>query len=905
MARRTTRAAPRSLTRRVLRSNRSATATACESRARWAGVEPLEDRQLLTVSIVFDYSLDANNFFDTQAKKDLLQLAANTLTGNMTDTLTAITPSSGNTWNMSITNPATGAGQSISNPTIPANTIVIYAGGRNLGGTLGIGGPSGFGASGNQAFFDTIIGRGQAGALAAPATDFSPAGGAITFNTTANWFFGATTSGLASPQNDFLSVALHELGHALGFGTANSFTTFVSSGTFIGAKSEAAHGGTAVPLDPNNAHWAEGTNGGGQEAAMDPTLTVGTRKNFTALDFAGLDDLGWDFNTGPVPDPDDQISEANAKPLLVLKTPVLDSISPDGTDVDMFRFTATAGQRIGFDINLSSGSPVNSFLRIFNSAGAQLALNDDGSAPGEPFQPGTSYVENTFPVAGTYYVAVSGAGNTAYDPIAGTGDTVGSAGTYSLVLTDIDTNDQISEVAANTPLAFNIANNASINPANNDVDLFPFVATAGQKIGFDIDHASGSLNSFLRIFDSAGNPLASNNDGAAPGEVLGTDSYLEFTFASPGTYFLGVSANANTAYNALSGLGDANGASTGVYSITLTNIAVADTDPNDQISEITNTPLVIGAVNNASISPTNTDVDLFQFTATAGQKIGFDIDHASGTLNSFLRIFTAAGVQLASNNDGAAPGEVLGTDSYVEVTFPNPGTYYVGVSANPNTAYDAVTGGGDVAGTTTGVYSLTLTNIAVADTDPNDQISEITNVPLVIGAVNNASISPTNTDVDLFQFTATAGQKIGFDIDHASGTLNAFLRLFDSAGNQLASNNDAAAPREVLGTDPYLEFTFANPGTYYVGVSANPNTSYNVLTGAGDVAGTTTGVYSLTLTNIAAAPAALATQPAASAALLPSADQIDALALVTPTNTRRHAKNASHERHTDILRRVV
>jgi hypothetical protein len=36
-----------------------------------------------------------------------------------------------------------------------------------------------------------------------------------------------------------------------------------------------------------------------QEAAMDPSITVGTRKLFTDLDYAGLADVGWE--TAAVP----------------------------------------------------------------------------------------------------------------------------------------------------------------------------------------------------------------------------------------------------------------------------------------------------------------------------------------------------------------------------------------------------------------------------------------------------------------------------------------------------------------------------------------------------------------------------------------------------------------------------
>jgi hypothetical protein len=81
----------------------------------------------------------------------------------------------------------------------------------------------------------------------------------------------------------------------LGLGTAESWTNKVSGGNFTGANAVAAFGGN-VPLTADFAHWQEGTRsttlaGLTQEAMMDPTLTTGTRKLPTQLDFAALRDV--------------------------------------------------------------------------------------------------------------------------------------------------------------------------------------------------------------------------------------------------------------------------------------------------------------------------------------------------------------------------------------------------------------------------------------------------------------------------------------------------------------------------------------------------------------------------------------------------------------------------------------
>ncbi|NEP19915.1 MAG: hypothetical protein F6J97_24020, partial [Leptolyngbya sp. SIO4C1] len=57
--------------------------------------------------------------------------------------------------------------------------------------------------------------------------------------------------------------------------------------------------------------------------------------------------------------------------------------------------------------------------------------------------------------------------------------------------------------------------------------------------------------------------------------------------------------------------------------------------------------------------------------------------------------------------------------------------------------------------------------------------------------------------------------------------LDAELRLFDAEGNELAANNDGAAPGEDFSRDPFIEYTAETAGTYYVGVSQLGNRNYD------------------------------------------------------------------------------
>lgn len=270
------------------------------------------------ISIQFDFTHDTGGFFSDPThgaiRTSLLNSAGSLIGGYLEDNLWEIAPSGGNTWSATFFNPS-GSGSLSYSGAIPENTLLIFVGAQALGGsTLAQAGAGGYSWSGSLLWGETVAYRGQPGAADSPATDFARWGGSMSFNSAFGSWRYDTDPDPNNPDSgfagyDFYSVVLHELGHVLGIGGAESWTSKISGNTFTGAASSALYG-SAVPTysADGNAHWAEDTSSfiygtsTVQEAAMDPDIAAGQQKFFTSLDFAGLQDIGW--QVAPVPEPE-------------------------------------------------------------------------------------------------------------------------------------------------------------------------------------------------------------------------------------------------------------------------------------------------------------------------------------------------------------------------------------------------------------------------------------------------------------------------------------------------------------------------------------------------------------------------------------------------------------------------
>jgi hypothetical protein len=105
-------------------------------------------------------------------------------------------------------------------------------------------------------------------------------------------------------------------------------------------------------------------------------------------------------------------------------TTTLGDVADGAADVNLFSFQAALGSTLSATTTTPAGStPVSTYLRLFDASGNELANSGAGSS--------LSY---TFTTGGTYYVGVSGSGNSAYSAlVAGSGVAAGT-GDYQLSL---------------------------------------------------------------------------------------------------------------------------------------------------------------------------------------------------------------------------------------------------------------------------------------------------------------------------------------------------------------------------------------------------------------------------------------------------------------------------------------
>ena len=102
-------------------------------------------------------------------------------------------------------------------------------------------------------------------------------------------------------------------------------------------------------------------------------------------------------------------------------------------------------------------------------------------------------------------------------------------------------------------------------------------------------------------------------------------------------------------------------------------------------------------------------------------------------------------------------------------------------------------------------------------------------------------------DVDLYAITLAAGEQLSVQW---SGNLYSQMRFFNAAGQQLGTQSGPYVSPNQAGI--VAQFTAPTAGTYYLGITGYPNTSYDPTVAGSGTNASYTGAYSLTLERLQA-----------------------------------------------------
>ena len=205
---------------------------------------------------------------------------------------------------------------------------------------------------------------------------------------------------------------------------------------------------------------------------------------------------------------DDHSNDIGGATALSSARPARGDLETEG-DADYFSFRADRGVRYVIEARLLSH--LDTVMELMDSSGYQIEFDDDGGSDGG------ARIEWTAPDGGTYYVAVM-----SYD-LTGTG-------TYELRLGDPrERFRSASRISPGTSMEGRLLD-------GSNEDYFSFRADRG--VYYDIEaHLLTHPDTVMRLLDSDGHEIASDDDGGAGG-----GSRIRWEANEDGTYYIVVSA---------------------------------------------------------------------------------------------------------------------------------------------------------------------------------------------------------------------------------------------------------------------------------------------------------------------------------------------------------------------------
>ncbi len=304
-------------------------------------------------------------------------------------------------------------------------------------------------------------------------------------------------------------------------------------------------------------------------------------------------------------------------------------------DRDWYRFAAVQGQTYRFSLDAAAQEGgeqlTDPLIRVLDSAGAELARDDDG---GDGLN---AYVEYTAARTGDIFLEARGFSDVAeggYRLRARAGDIPGDT------TTDMTLSAESGDYREGV-----------LSPAG-DTDWYAIELTQGQTIRVQLVNGSSNAvgDPLVTVRDSAGAEVARDDDSG--GQL---NAYLEFTAPSAGRYFIearGFSEEAQGSYTVQVQPGEIGANSESAESLSPEGPRISNISAPD-------------------------DVDWFAMNVIEGRTYRIYADAMPGSeLDPMLTLLGSDSVEIVSDDDGGA-----GTNAYISFIAPTSNTYYAAVSS--------------------------------------------------------------------------------------------------------------------------------------------------------------------------------------------------------------------------------
>ena len=562
-------------------------------------------------------------------------------------------------------------------------------------------------------------------------------------------------------------------------------------------------------------------------------------------------------------------------------------------DVDLFRVQLTTRGDISISLTPPAGGiPFNPSVRLFDVAGNELARADAAGGIYPTFR-----TRQDVPLEpGFYYVGVSSLNNVSYNIINGTNvANGGSEGDYQLIVSvnnpdfdgvaqgahqiDLTTPDTLAfasvvsshragVIGADAPLPG--TGGATTIVTGGDVDMYRVVAPDTGKL--DVRTLSTRIpggvvtDTYLRIFDAALSEIANHDDISFPNNL---DSHLVIDVAAGATYYIGVTNFENRTFSPTDPYGRVPNSTVEqeAYSLFVafssgdvdgTAVTATTRTVGTDVSGSIGTDAVVVGANNG-----NKDVDFHTFPAPADGLLDLAVTPTTPGFESVLALWQYN----VEQHTIVKLGEAAGASPRLIRHVSTGNILYASVTGRGNEGFNWFAVGSGPGGQI-GSYTLTssLQPLANLSNLSNGAITTQTPTPINVGTPVAGSIGLDNNllldvDVDLYRFQPAASGRYDIRTDTSDeGSADTLLRLFDSAGNPIALNDNATGRTNASA----LRVNLVAGQVYYIGVSTGgpAGVAYDPRTGAGAVAGSR-GNYGLSVAPTATGAPAVSVSDAA------------------------------------------